>query len=73
MSLLTPAQLKRFIADNHLQTAEDVQTALKVVFAETLQAMREGELNTHMGYEKYAIAHKQTPNRRMPHFSWKLR
>ena len=64
MSLLTPAQLKQFIAENHLTSAQDVQEALKAVFAETLQAMLEGELNTHLGYEKYAIDHKQTPNSR---------
>ena len=64
MSLLTPAQLKQFIAENHLTTAEDVQQALKAVFAETLQAMLEGELNSHLGYEKYAIEQKQTPNSR---------
>lgn len=54
--------MKQFIAENPLQTAEDVQEALKAVFAETLQAMLEGELDSHLGYEKYAIGHKQTPN-----------
>ncbi|MDA8207181.1 MAG: hypothetical protein M0Z36_14040, partial [Thermaerobacter sp.] len=36
------------------------------MFAETLNAMLEGELNTHLGYEKYAIAHKQTPRLAVP-------
>ena len=62
MSVLTPAQMKQFIAENPLKTAEDVQEALKAVFAETLQAMLESELDSHLGYEKYAIGHKQTPN-----------
>jgi len=42
VSLLTPAPLKQFIAENHLKTAQDVQEALKAVFAETLQAMDRG-------------------------------
>ena len=62
--LLTPEQLKQCIGENHLPTAEDVQQALKAVCAETLQAMLEGELNSHLGYEKYAMDHKQTPNSR---------
>ena len=64
MSLFTPAQLKQFVAENPLKTVEDVQEAPKAVFAETLQAMLEGELDSHLGYEKYAIGHKQTPNSR---------
>ncbi len=36
LSLLTPAYLKQRIAENHFQAAEDLQTALKAVLAETL-------------------------------------
>ena len=67
MSLLTPAQIKQFIADNQLKTPEDVQEALKAVFADTLQAMLNSELDTHLGYEKYAVQHKQTTNSRNGH------
>lgn len=67
MSLLSSAQLRQFIAENPLKTAEDVQEALKAVFAETLQAMLEAELHTHLGYDKYAIQSKQTPNSRNGH------
>ena len=63
LSLLTPAQWKQFIAENPRKTAEDVREALKAVFAETLQALLDRELDSHLGYEKYAIGHKQTPNR----------
>ena len=42
MSLLSRAQIKQFIAENQLKTAEDVQEALKAVFSETLQAMLDG-------------------------------
>lgn len=67
MSLLSPAQMKQFIAENHLTTVEDVHAALKALFADTLQAMLEGELNTHLGYDKYAIRHKQTSTSRNGH------
>ena len=50
-----------------MKTAEDVQAALKAVFAETLQAMLDGELDTHLGYPKYAIQRKQTRNSRNGH------
>ena len=67
MSLLTPTQIKQFIAENQLRTPEDVQDALKAVFADTLQAMLDSELDTHLGYDKYAIQQKQTTNSRNGH------
>lgn len=45
---------KRATASDHLgELAEDVQNALKELFAETLHEMLEGELGTHLGYEKH--------------------
>ena len=67
MSLLTPAQIKQFIAENQLRTPEDVQDALKAVFADTLQAMLDSGWDTHLGYDKYAIQQKQTTNSRNGH------
>lgn len=49
MSLLTPPQIKQkqFIAENQLRTPEDVQEALKALFADTLQAMLDSEQTTN--------------------------
>jgi transposase-like protein len=52
---------------NPPRTADDVQDALKAVFAETLQAMLDSELDTHLGYDKYAIQEKHTTNSRNGH------
>ena len=60
MSLLTPTQIKQFIAENQLRTPEDMQDALKTVFADTLQAMLDSAWDTHLGDDKYAIQQKQT-------------
>ena len=64
MSILSKDQIKQFIAAYQIQSADDLQAALKDVFAETLQAMLDGELDTHLGYAKYAIQDKQTSNSR---------
>ncbi|WP_068786940.1 IS256 family transposase [Paenibacillus phocaensis] len=57
-------QVKAFIKDNELKTMADVQSALKELFADTLQEMLEAELDHELGYEKHDVANKQTPNSR---------
>lgn len=57
-------QVKAFIKDNELKTMADVQSALKELFADTLQEMLEAELDHELGYEKHNVANKQTPNSR---------
>lgn len=64
MSVLTKAQLREFIATHDFQSPAEIQQALKAIFAETLQTLLEGELDTHLGYAKYAIGDKPTANRR---------
>lgn len=64
MGLWTKEQLRQFIKENKLVTAQDAQNALKELFAETLQEMLEAELDTHLGYEKHDIQNKQTTNSR---------
>ncbi len=44
--------LKEFIQSNDIQTAGDIQEALKEMFKDTLQEMVEAELTEHLGYEK---------------------
>lgn len=57
-------QVKAFIKDNDLKTIADVQSALKELFADTLQEMLEAELDHHLGYAKHDVANKQTNNSR---------
>lgn len=59
--------LRGFIKDYKLQTAEDVQNALKNVFADTLQEMLEAEMDNTLGYKKHDDENKQTENRRNGH------
>jgi Transposase and inactivated derivatives len=63
-SLMSKEQLKQWIKDNNMKSVEDVQSALKELFAETLQEMLEGELETTLGYAKYDVKNKQTTNSR---------
>jgi putative transposase len=62
--LVSRAELKQFIKENNLTTAEDVQEMLKDLFAETLQEMLEAEMDETLGYEKNDTATKETTNRR---------
>ncbi|BDI34095.1 IS256 family transposase [Capsulimonas corticalis] len=51
-SLFSKDQVKQFIHDGNLRLVEDVQSALKDLFGQALQAMLEGEMDHHLGYEK---------------------
>ncbi|NTZ16249.1 IS256 family transposase [Paenibacillus sp. JMULE4] len=64
MGLWSKEQLRAFIKENKLVTAQDAQNALKDLFAETLQEMLEAEMETHLGYEKHDVKNKQTTNSR---------
>ncbi|WP_310551136.1 IS256 family transposase [Paenibacillus glufosinatiresistens] len=64
MGLWTKQQLREFIKENNLVSAQDAQNALKELFAETIQEMLEAELDTHLGYEKHEVKAKMTPNSR---------
>ena len=45
--------LQEFIAQNNINTAQDIQEALKDMFKDTLQEMLETEMTTQLGYNKY--------------------
>ncbi|MFC5649554.1 transposase, partial [Paenibacillus solisilvae] len=64
MGLWTKQQLRDFIKENKLVSAQDAQNALKDLFAETLQEMLEGEMDAHLGYQKHDMQNKQTTNSR---------
>lgn len=56
--------LKEFIELNNIETAEDIQDALKNMFKDTLQEMLEAELTGHLGYEKSEYTEKEKDNYR---------
>lgn len=64
MGLMSKEQLRQFIKENKLVTAQDAQNALKELFAETIQEMLEAEMDTHLGYEKHEVKKKSTTNSR---------
>jgi putative transposase len=45
MGLMSKEQLRRFVKENNLVTAQDAQNALKELFAETSQEMLEAEMD----------------------------
>lgn len=61
MSLMSKEQLKQWIKEKNMQSVEDVQSALKELFADTLQEMLEAELETSLGYAKHDTKNKKTP------------
>ena len=46
------------------ETAEDVQNALKDIFGPMFEAMLQGEMNNHLGYDNNSKEKKETENRR---------
>lgn len=66
-------KVKEFIRDGDIKSMADVQSALKDLFGQTLQAMLEGEMDSHLGYAKGDAANKQTGNRRNGHGSKSVR
>lgn len=67
MGLLSKEQLRQFIKENDFKSPEDIQAALKEVFASTMQEMLEAEMETHLGYAKHAVKDKTTDNSRNGH------
>lgn len=51
------------------ETAKDVQDALKDIFGPMFEAMLQGEMNCHLGYENNDKGEKQTQNRRNGYIS----
>lgn len=64
MSMVSKEQLRQFIKENELKSTEDVQTALRDLFASTMQEMLEAELETTLGYAKHDTKSKATDNSR---------
>jgi transposase-like protein len=71
--IMSQEQVRQFIKENEIQSVEDIQNVLKDMFAETLQGMLEGEMDTHLGYQKHEDEKKCTTNRRNGHSSKTVR
>ena len=56
--------LQEFIAQNNINTAQDIQEALKDMFKDTLQEMLEAEMTTQLGYDKYEYTNDEKTNYR---------
>ena len=46
------------------ETKEDIQDAMKDIFGPIFEAMLQGEMNAHLGYESNSHDYKETQNRR---------
>jgi transposase-like protein len=73
MALLTDDQIKQLIKERNIKTVEDIESTIKDLFADTIQAMLEAEMDHHLGYEKNDTKNKDTANRRNGHGTKKLR
>ncbi|WDL98414.1 IS256 family transposase [Alicyclobacillus sp. ALC3] len=67
MTKVSKEFLQQFIQENNLKSAEDVQSALRDLFASTMQGMLEAELETELGYGKHDVKNKATENSRNGH------
>ncbi|KQO17407.1 hypothetical protein ASF12_01580 [Paenibacillus sp. Leaf72] len=56
--------MNAFVKENNLKMMENVQWALKDLFADRLQSMLEAELDSELGYEKHDVKSKTTHNSR---------
>ncbi|GMA56984.1 hypothetical protein C7445_1461 [Alicyclobacillus sacchari] len=50
MTKVSKEFIQQFIKENDLKSTEDVQAALRDLFASTMQGMLEAELETHLVY-----------------------
>ncbi len=55
------------IKEHNIQSAEDIQSTLKELFADTLQEMLEAEMEDSLGYAKHDAKNKTTSNSRNGH------
>jgi putative transposase len=67
MTKVSKEFLQQFIKENDLKSTEDVQAALRDLFASTMQGMLEAELDTHLGYPKHDTKNKMIDNSRNGH------
>jgi len=67
MGLLTKEQIRELIAERNIKTTQDIDLALKEMFADVLQEALEAELDTELGYPKNGSLPEGKTNRRNGH------
>ena len=72
---ITPGQnlAKQIIEQYHPKSVADMQDALKDIFGPMFEAMLQGEMNNHLGYESNDHGAKSTDNRRNGYTNKKVR
>ncbi|WP_143276700.1 IS256 family transposase [Brevibacillus brevis] len=65
--MMSKEQIKQWIKEKDMKSVDDVQSALKELFAETIQEMLEGEIESTLGYAKHDTKNKRTANSRNGH------
>lgn len=65
--------VKAIIESYQPETAKDVQDALKDIFGPMFEAMLQGEMDSHLGYENNDKGEKLTQNRRNGYISKKIK
>lgn len=62
--MMSKEQIKQWIKEKNMKSVDDVQSALKDLFAETIQEMLEAEMESSLGYAKHDMKSKRTTNSR---------
>ncbi|WP_152960116.1 IS256 family transposase [Bacillus sp. FJAT-27238] len=62
--MMSKEQIKQWIKEKNMKSVDDVQSALKDLFAETIQEMLEAEMESSLGYAKHDMKNKRTTNSR---------
>lgn len=65
--MINRKELKKLFKEKGVQSLEDFNGFLKEITKEALEVMLEGEMDEHLGYEKYDILNKDTVNSRNGH------
>ena len=64
MSNISKEILREYINEQKFTSPDEVLTAMKSMFRDVLQETLEAEMDSQLGYDKYDISEKQTPNSR---------
>ena len=62
--MMSKEQIKQWIKEKNMKSVDDVQSALKDLFADTIQEMLEVEIESSLGYVKHDMKNKRTTNSR---------
>lgn len=62
--MMSKEQIKQWIKEKNMKSVDDVQSALKDLFADTIQEMLEAEIESSLGYAKHDMKNKRATNSR---------